>query len=139
MKTTKKLPVRLSDDEVIERGKQLVENIRKTGKAESEREAENKKRKAEIEALELITSKLVDIVEKGEEDRDVECELKKDFERGVVTVVRLDTGEVVETRPMTPDERQEEMFRPRKDRAPAKGKGGNPFGDGGDEQPGEPA
>lgn len=130
LKTSKKLPVKLDDDELLERGKQLVDNMRKTAVAESEREAENKKRKGDIELLEGITARLAGVIQNGSEDRDVDCEIRKDFEHGVVTVVRLDTGEVVETRPMDAQERQEEMFESRKDRQPAKGKGGDPFGEG---------
>ncbi len=47
--------------------------------------------------------------EDGQEERQVKCFEQKDFNRGVVKVVRCDTGKVVEDRVMGPDERQETM------------------------------
>jgi len=129
LKTTKRLPVKLSDDELLERGKQLVESMRKTAVAEAEREADNKKRKGDIALMEEVTSRLASIIRDGQEDREVECELRKDFEHSSVTTVRTDTGEIVDTRVMDNEERQEQMFERQTHREPAKGKGADPFED----------
>lgn len=129
LKTTKKLPVKLDDDELLERGKQLVENMRKVGVAEEEREAENKKRKGDIAFLEGITARLATSIRTGEEDRDVECEIRKNFSTSSVTIVRIDTGEVVDTRVMDAAERQEELYEPKLPREPVKGAGTDPFGE----------
>lgn len=45
----------------------------------------------------------------GEELRKVEVEIRADFERGMVTVVRIDTGATVTTRKLSDDERQKKM------------------------------
>ena len=127
----RRLPVKLTDDELLARGRQLVENMRKTAVAEEAREAENKKRKGDIALLEEATGLLSAIISTGTEEREVECEIRKDFIHGKVTTVRMDTGEIIDERIMTADERQETM--PFEDkgakRDPSKGKGGDPFAD----------
>ena len=45
-----------------------------------------------------------------------------------MTTFRSDTGEQIDERIMTADERQELMFAEKEARDPAKGKGGDPFG-----------
>lgn len=131
---TKRLPVKLEDDDLLTRGRQLVENMRKTAQAEEAREVENKKRKGDIALLEEATALISAIISTGMEERDVDCEVRKDFIHGKVTTVRLDTGEVVDERVMSADERQEVMFEKESGpaRDPAKGKGGDPFADGGE-------
>jgi predicted molibdopterin-dependent oxidoreductase YjgC len=131
LKTTKKLPVKLNDDEMLERGKMLVENMRKTAVAEEERDKENKKRKGDIALLEGVTARIAETVRSGSEYREVECELRKDYERGTVATFRDDTGEQIDQRPMTAEERQEDMFEPKAPRHPAKGAGEDPFAEGG--------
>lgn len=63
-------------------------------------------------AKEPITARIGELkaqVTTKKEHRLVDCEESKDFKRNMVEVVRIDTGEVVDSRPMTPDERQEEL------------------------------
>lgn len=131
--TTMRLPVKLDDEELLDRGQQLVKNMRKAAAAEEARDAENKKRKGEIAMLDEITAKLSGAIALGTEERDVECEVRKDYRHGRVTTVRTDTGEVVDERTMTAQERQETMPFSNDDadpRGPNKGKGGDPFADG---------
>ena len=45
----------------------------------------------------------------GYEYRRTQCEIMRDFTAGMVTYVRMDTGEIAETRSMTADERQKEL------------------------------
>ena len=82
---------------------------------------------SEIELLEEVTARLGGSISSGSEEREVECELRKDYVHGNVTTVRSDTGEVVDERTMTADERQECMPFAPAPRDPAKGKGGDPF------------
>lgn len=129
MRTTQRLPVQLTDEELLDRSTALVDNIQKTAALEEEKKSVDADFKGKIKARAEVSRKLTEIISNRTEDREVECEVKKDFERGTVTTVRMDTGEVVETRPITADERQEELrFSARKERAPAKGRGGKPFG-----------
>lgn len=132
---TKKLPVKLDDDELLDRGRALVQNMRKTAEAEEAREAENKRRKGDIALLEGVTARLSTAISTGTEDKDVDCEERKDFIHGTVTIVRMDTGEVVDQRVMSAEERQEKMFADKPEqRDPAKGKGGDPFADDGEKK-----
>ena len=125
--TSMRLPVKLNDDDLLARGRQLVENMRKTAASEEAREVENKKRKSEIELLEEVTARISSTISSGSEEREVECELRKDYVHGSVTTVRSDTGEVVDERTMSADERQDVMAFAQPSREPAKGKGGDPF------------
>jgi hypothetical protein len=127
--TTMRLPVKLDDEDLLTRGRQLVENMRKAAAAEEERKAEDKKRKGDIALLDEITAKFSLTISTGSEDRDVECEIRKDYVHGSVTTVRTDTGEVVDERVMRAEERQDAMtFIEPEDREPVKGKGKDPFG-----------
>ena len=45
----------------------------------------------------------------GYEYRDVDCEVEKNFRMGLVTTTRLDTGEIIEERAMTTEERQQAL------------------------------
>lgn len=57
----------------------------------------------------------------GQEERLIDCEVRKDFARNVVETFRLDTYGLVEERALTPEERQQELeFQAAK--APAAGK-----------------
>jgi hypothetical protein len=126
--TSQKLPVKLDDDTLLERGRQLVQNMRKVAAAEDAKKLENKRRDGEISLLEEVTSLLSAIISTGSEEREVECEVRRDYLRGKVTTLRSDTGEQIDERIMTADERQELMFAEKEARDPAKGKGGDPFG-----------
>jgi hypothetical protein len=127
LKTTKRLSVKLDDDELLERGKQLVANMRKVAIAEEERKSEDKKRKGDIALLEGVTARLAGAISQGQEEREVECEIRKDYATNNVTVIRMDTGEVVENTPMDAADRQEQMFEQTSERAPTRGKGSDPF------------
>jgi hypothetical protein len=50
------------------------------------------------------------LVEKSEEDCEVNCSQEFDFKKGIVVTRRGDTGEIVERREITPDERQDDLF-----------------------------
>ena len=48
-------------------------------------------------------------VANGEAVRSVDCELRLNYTTLAASLVRTDTGEIVETRPMTEDEKQEDL------------------------------
>jgi hypothetical protein len=66
---------------------------------------------------------LLDKVGTKVEERQVVCEERYSYAQGVVRVIRTDTGEVIEERPMTPQERQlvlgGSLQAPKADRLPA--------------------
>lgn len=62
--------------------------------------------KSTLAALEAERDRLSNVVSRGEERRSVEVEERADHEQDVYTRVRLDSGEVLERRPLRDDERQ---------------------------------
>ena len=72
--------------------------------------AEQKSGKAQLARIAEEQHRLLEEVRTRQGYRPVECERKPDFEAGVLRTVRLDTGEVVRQRPLTPEERQTQLF-----------------------------
>lgn len=65
--------------------------------------------KSEITGHEMKVQSICRKVNNGYEYRDIDCEEKHNFAQGVVTITRLDTGEMVKERAMTEDERQKDL------------------------------
>ena len=63
---------------------------------------------ARAEAVAAIRNLTVRLTN-GYELRDVDCDLVRDFTQHSISIVRLDTGEVVEMRPMEPAEAQRSL------------------------------
>jgi hypothetical protein len=108
-KTTRKLPVFLTDAELIQRGADLSSNMKKMKVMEDERVTENDKRKSDIKLVKEIVDKLVATIAERTEERDVQCDQIPYYASGMVEIVRCDTGEVIDKRPMTDSERQETL------------------------------
>ncbi len=65
--------------------------------------------RADKRKLDKELQDLVDQLSEGKTTREVDCEERYDYETGVVVIVRLDTRDIVDRRPMARDERQLEM------------------------------
>ncbi|MBW2054038.1 MAG: hypothetical protein JRI85_17695 [Deltaproteobacteria bacterium] len=65
--------------------------------------------RAEIKDLRKSMRKRLDMVNKKAETLSVECLAVYNYDREIVTVIRQDTGEIVEDRPMKDNERQQEL------------------------------
>lgn len=103
---TRNLPCRLTDDELRQRGDSLAEVVQELH-AEDDRQADVKAQmKARLTELEAKQTRYAIVISRREEYRDVECDLFADTVRGTVDIVRRDTGDTIETRPITEDERQ---------------------------------
>ena len=106
---TKTLKYNFSGDEKKELAAQMSEASAK----EEDLEVEKREVSADIKArIETTTRTRRDLAKKyrdGYEWRPIECEIDRDFEHGVVRVIRTDTGEEVEERKMTNAERQQEI------------------------------
>lgn len=104
------LPCKLTETELLERGQRAAGLVDKIAIVEDARKSEAKRAKDEIDRL---TGKLSDVcreVRTKTEYRDTEVKREKDYKRGVEETYRLDTGEIVETRTLTPAERQVELL-----------------------------
>lgn len=115
------LPCRLSDAEVLQKSAQLTQKMAEHDLFEmqmKEQAAENKKK---LVGMRTEFTALGREVRYREESRPVECSERKRFGDLMVDVVRLDTGEVIRSRPMEQHERQAtldditEIQRPRQD------------------------
>jgi hypothetical protein len=102
--------IQLTDDERLSRFYQHS-NILREIEAETKRFAKEKEtHKATIVGLAAQNAKALSAADTGFEWRDLECSQEFDFQRGIVTVRRPDTGEIVKTRSMTKEEMQTKMF-----------------------------
>lgn len=103
------LRCRLTPEEWAERAARLAA-INQEIDAEEARQAEQKaEMKARLATLESERQKLSGAVVRKEEHRDVECEEWLHEQPARVVVIRLDTREEVENRPMTDAERQRHL------------------------------
>lgn len=106
---TRVLPVELNDKEIQERGEKLAEieqqlqGTREDAAADAARFRERKK------SLNEQIAKLATQINDGKESRQVECELRPDYRRNLMEIVRTDLDEVVDSRALTAEERQLEL------------------------------
>lgn len=113
---TRELPVRLMDSELKQKSGQLVRSLQDLDAVRGERDEylaavktakdEFKKREGEFDKR---IRQLGHEIANGSERRQVECRLMFYWERGQVEIVRIDTGEVVDARAITAEERQQKM------------------------------
>jgi hypothetical protein len=108
-KVTKALPVHLTDAEVLQYGRDAARAVADRERIEAEFDGVKADYKSKIAEQSAIVGKLSPRIHSGIETRDVACEEVKNWTKGTVTVTRLDTGEVVESRPMREDEKQIEI------------------------------
>lgn len=102
------LEVKLTEDEVLERSKALAETIQTKRKVENEKANDMRAYGEQLKDLSGEIAKLSHVVSTGEESRSVEVEESR--REGNIVIVRLDTGEVIETRAAEGDELQGEFF-----------------------------
>lgn len=102
----RKLYCPLTSDEKMIRGSELASKMEEKEQIESELAEVKQTFKARLEGTSNSIAELKQIVLEGRERRDVECYYHKDFENDAVAIIRTDTGEEVERRRMTPEERQ---------------------------------
>lgn len=103
---TQLLATELTPEEFTAKAVALAETHEKLAlerELQKEAKADMKQR---IEELEQKRNTLARVVQRRKEDRLVDVEIKADDAQGIARVVRLDTGEVVEERPLSAGERQ---------------------------------
>lgn len=100
------LPVKLTDAELLARGRESGELALAIQQVHDELAAAKIAAKEKLKVFGDRDRELDRQLRSGTEDRDVECELRFDFDAGIVRTVRLDTDEVVSERDVTDEERQ---------------------------------
>ena len=109
IKVVKELRCKLTDEELLERGQALARALEQRQKREADGKAFAANVKSDIEQYKKEGLRLTSHIAEKSEWRKVECDEVHDFEAGTVSVVRLDTGEVVSERRMWDEERQEDL------------------------------
>lgn len=107
VKLTERLRCVFSDDEQVEHGKLIARAAQKWSELEQQKKEIDAQIKGEIEQQKSIVQRLSSAISMGYEYRDVETHFVMDTPSpGTKTVVRVDTGEVLRTEPMTSSEKQ---------------------------------
>lgn len=102
----KSLSVRLTETELALAGKALAEALARVEALESDKKDFLDQWKEDTKEAEARVGELRIVCISGQEYRPIECRLVKDFARGVKELVRLDNDVVIESKPMTTEERQ---------------------------------
>lgn len=108
-RTTQTLPCVLTTEEMIERSQRLAHLLNDLDRMEDEHAETRRDMKDERERFEAAVRDVRRVVAAGKEDREIEVEDRMDYQAGYVLRFRLDSGELVSKRAMTPEERQVPM------------------------------
>lgn len=107
MKYPRRLPVAISDKTKIEYGKELAIGFERVDNLEEQRKATNANFKSQIEGIVVAMRPIRSALKTGVEYEDVECDEQIDLDNNEVAIIRCDTNEVIDTRPITDADRQE--------------------------------
>lgn len=103
---TRNLPCKLTDAELLSKADELSVVVQEIN-AEEDRQTDLKAQmKARLTELDARKTRLAITIGRKEEYRDTDVSVMADIQAGTVSVTRVDTGEIIETRPMTEDEKQ---------------------------------
>lgn len=100
------LPVRLTEQERVSRGRELAQTLSDIKSEESRAEMVKASLKSAMASLEARRDELGVVVQRGEEIRSVKVQDVADDSALRIARVRMDTGEVLTEREMTADEKQ---------------------------------
>jgi hypothetical protein len=104
------LPVKLTNEERMQCADALANAIQSAADAKAKKRSIVKNLDREIAEIEQEGVELRDAVATGREYREVIVHRVFDFEKAIVTETRTDTGEVLRSRAMTDDERQQKLL-----------------------------
>ena len=96
----------LTEQELLECSKESARAYSSKARIESDLEGIKKRFKADLEKQENIIKNKSELINCGYEYRDIVCTLTYDWAKGIKTLARLDTGEVVKETPIETFERQ---------------------------------
>ena len=103
---TEILPVALTVTEQLEFGRLQSAAQQEIIQAKNELKSVKSQFKSRIDSAETRRDDYASIINTGHQQKAVECHLIKNFQENTITLIRLDTGEVVRTRTMTAAEKQ---------------------------------
>jgi len=109
VKGTEHLVCKLTKEEVSEAGKALAEAIQRKVGIEQRLESFRSQAKADIAESEAVITKQTQLVASEKEFRLVNIEVTFDYKAGKKWAVRTDTGEIIWTRLISNEERQQTL------------------------------
>jgi hypothetical protein len=110
MDSLEKLPCTLSASEKARKSDELAREVSRHAALELEKSLTAKALGEQIKVSDRKITDLAEQIRTGVENREVKCSTEKDFVHNVVHTRRLDTKEIVSSRPMQAGERQAELF-----------------------------
>lgn len=115
---TRTLPVELGPEEYRATSRNLAQHIEELARTQDEKKATVGGFTQRIESLNSTIAELTSVVSSGKRWMAVECIETNNYDTGYVEMIRIDTGEVVESRPMGLEDRQAGLFERGEDMAP---------------------
>lgn len=109
VKVAEELSCELNDVEWQNRARELAQAHKETEQQKERKKSVMAELGADVKIAEAKETKLANIVATKSEQRDVTVEIKYDYEKGRVSKTRTDTGEEIDNREMTDDERQSQL------------------------------
>lgn len=106
---TQRLPCQLTPAETAVRADELARTLETLEVLKADKAAAVSRFREMIKLSERKSYDLGDVVRTGKEYREVPVRYASDFEANQIHTIRLDTGEVVSSRPMEAAERQQAM------------------------------
>lgn len=107
---TRLLPVPLGDAEIALKADNLAARIKELQELEAEKKSATASFNERTKTLEKEVYALAQMVRDKAEDREVEVREVRNEERFTIDTARVDSGEIVESRPMSSTERTRPMF-----------------------------
>lgn len=107
---TELLSVRLTDDEQRALGHDLAGVLEEISNQLSREESIKKELKARMAGLEAQRDELATVVRRREQLRPIECVWERNYRDAIARKVRLDSGEIIASRPLREDERQPKLL-----------------------------
>lgn len=104
------LKVVLTKEEKEKKVSELLQVMNTKDASEAQFNSVKKSHQAEVKDYERQIEHLRNVVDTGAEWRDVECSQTFDYKRGMVDIIRVDTGAKVRSRVMKEGERQAQLF-----------------------------
>lgn len=99
-----------SGEEKKELAKTIAEKVSKKHEVEDDKKATMSSFKSTLDTLEMEINSCANKIQDGYEMRLMECREERDYKRKVVNFYRIDTGELVQQRPMSSDEMQLQLL-----------------------------
>lgn len=99
----------LTEAELLESSKESARAYSSKARLEADLEGIKKRFKADLEKQENIIKNKSELINCGYEYRDIDCALTFDWVKGIKTLTRVDTGEILRETPIETHERQKEI------------------------------